>query len=503
MELVTLTILVIVCYGIYAWLQKRYSYFWDMGLPYVPPVPIFGNMAPSFFRRKHENEMMKDLYNYNPEPKYIGVFDFLTPVWLIRDPDLIKELTIKNFDNFMDRNEFFVDIHDPLFNNNLFTMRGEKWRETRNLLSPAFTSSKMKTMYELIVACAQNLTDYMSREAEDPKNIIDARDVFSRFTADVIASCAYGINVDSLKEPNNEFYIMAKKGSNFDGLTLLKIFLARASPALFNFFRMRFSDDKVAKFFKDLIKRTIELREKEGITRPDMIQLMMDARGKTSGNLDLDLTSMTAQAFVFLLGGFETSASQMCIMAQELTTNPQVQKRLQNEIDSVLAETNGKPTYESITSMQYLDAVFSESLRRHPQIEAVERCCTKSYQLPPPLPGRKAVTLKPGTLIWASTLGIQMDEKYHKNPEKFDPDRYLGKKLTLNQVDNMGFGIGPRGCIGNRFATLEIKILFFHLLAKFTLMPNHKTSKEFKYKPGTFRIMPKEGFWFSLEPRRK
>lgn len=211
---------------------------------------------------------------------------------------------------------------------------------------------------------------------------------------------------------------------------------------------------------------------------------------------------MTAQAFVFLLGGFETTSTQMCIIAQELILNPDIQERLQKEIDEVMSRTNGKPTYDAINAMPYIDAVFNESLRRHPQIETLDRLCRKPFEIPPALPGLNQVTLKPGDRIQVPVPGLHLDEKYFKNPEKFDPDRYLNKKLVLNQAENFGFGIGPRACIGNRFATLETKILFFHVLAKFTLVPSKKTGSNFNYKKQSFSMVPEGGYWINVKHRK-
>lgn len=134
---------------------------------------------------------------------------------------------------------------------------------------------------------------------------------------------------------------------------------------------------------------------------------------------------MTAQAFVFFLGGFETTSTQMCIIAHELLLNQDVQKRLQDEIDEVLEKTNGKPGYDEIMSMPYLDAVFYESLRRHPQALFLDRECIKSYELPPSLPGGKPFTVQPGMNLWIPVVGISNDKNYFENPKKFDPERYL------------------------------------------------------------------------------
>ena len=210
---------------------------------------------------------------------------------------------------------------------------------------------------------------------------------------------------------------------------------------------------------------------------------------------------MTAQAFVFFFAGFDSTASHMCVISHELILNPDVQRRLQEEIDDVLSQTNNKPTYEAINAMSYLDAVFNESIRLHPQANILDRLCKKAFELPPSLPGGKPFTLQPGMNVWIPVAAIHHDEHIFENPKKFDPDRYIDKKVTISQVENLGFGIGPRSCIGNRFAILETKILFFHLLANFTLVASEKTRRDFEYATNTFTIVPKGGYWMSVVPR--
>lgn len=95
MDFFTLTLLFIACYALYSYIYKCNNYFKDLGIPYVPSVPLLGNMAAVTLRRKHVTENTKDLYNYLPNAKYVGVFNFTTPTILVRDPELIKSIAIK------------------------------------------------------------------------------------------------------------------------------------------------------------------------------------------------------------------------------------------------------------------------------------------------------------------------------------------------------------------------------------------------------------------------
>jgi len=227
--------------------------------------------------------------------------------------------------------------------------------------------------------------------------------------------------------------------------------------------RLKFIREKIVNFFRDLVKITIKARDENGIVRPNMLQLMMENRGK-DGKIEFTIDDMVAQAFIFFFGDFENSSVLMCFAVYEIAINQDIQERLHNEIDEVLEGTNGQGSYETINSMEYLDAVINEALRMYPIALALDRLCLKDFELPPTLPGRKPFTVRKGHGIWIPVYGLHHDPQYFKEPGKFDPERFLGerKKESLNCGVYIPFGLGPRMCIGYRFALLKTKrVLLF------------------------------------------
>ncbi|XP_058796126.1 uncharacterized protein LOC131666993 [Phymastichus coffea] len=501
MDLLTLTLLIAAVYAAYRYVSGKRARFADKGVPCVGYPPL-GSNAIALFRLKHVADALTELYDTHPEAKYVGAFDFARPMILLRDPELIKLVTIKHFDSFPNHQPFFDVTLDPLFAGNLFNITGEQWKETRNMLTPSFTASKMKGMHELIEQCAKNFVGHLDALPSDVRKMMGTKELFTKFTNDAIATCAFGIEVDSLKNPSNEFYVLGQGATNFDGIMGIKFIAFRLFPYLMKLFKVRLFTKRVADFFESVVATTVKTREEKGIVRPDMIQLMMNARSKNNESIKLDITSMTANAFTFFFGGFETTSTQMCAMAHELAINPDVQKKLQHEIDEVMQRSNASPTYEDIQGMLYLDAVFNETMRRHSPIAVLDRNCVKAFELPPAVAGAKPYLIKPGDGVWIPVTPIHMDPKYYENPKRFDPERYYDKKITINDVTNLGFGIGPRSCIANRFAAMEIKTLFVHLLSSFNLVANEKTCSPYVYSKASFSAKPVGGFWLAVEPRK-
>ncbi|XP_014211434.2 cytochrome P450 9e2-like [Copidosoma floridanum] len=475
---------------------KMRWYFIKHGVPAYPKLPSIGIFGVNLIKRCHANIIIKDLYAANKKAKYVVSYFFVSHAIVVRDLDLIKSVFIKNFDHFAHRRTFVEEATDPLTGKNLAFLNGDKWRDVRSLLSPAFTSSKIRTMHGLISECAESFAETFIKLFANV-DAIDIKDVFGRFTTDIIATCAFGIEVNSLDNPNDKFYVTGRECSFSNRKILLRFLLPAMFPKLAAKLGTRIIPKEETDFFISIIKTTIKTRQEKGITRPDMLQLLIDAKSKVGEVSSEDLIEITAQVFVFILGGFDTTSDFMCLMAHELAVNPDAQQKLQSEIDKVMRECDGKPTYEAIGNMNYLDAVFYETMRMHP-IAYVSRMCSKDFEFPPALPGGKPITIKSGTEVFAAVAAIHRDPVYYENPDKFDPDRFLNKKIS-DDVFNLGFGLGPRMCIGRRFAIHEIKTLFTQLLSKCSLEPCKKTCIPFEHDSSQFAVYPKGGFWLKMK----
>lgn len=489
--------------AIYYYLSRKDSNeFRQHKIPHAKEYFFLEQIWNVFVRPKSFADNIKILYDMHSDAKYVGAFNFMKSVVIIRDLELIKSIAIKNFDAFHDHLFFGTENQDPLFGTNLFALRGDKWRDVRTLLSPAFTANKMRAMFQLISECAVNFSEYLINVPSD-KRVMEMKDIFSRYANDVIASCAFGINVDSMRNPENDFYAFGKKATNFGMISLIKILMYQHMPMVMRLLNLKLIDDRTNAFFVNLVADTIRIKKEKGIIRPDVIQLLIDSNNKREPERELSILNMTSQVFIFFLAGFETSSTLMSFAAHEIAVNPDIQEKLQNEIDETVKNTNGQPSYEAINELKYLSAVINETLRMYPVQPMTDRLCVKDFELPATLPGLKPYMVKKGMIVWIPFYGLQHDPKYFPEPNKFKPERFFdeNKRDQCNLNAYYPFGLGPRMCIGNRFALLETKILLFHLLARCQLKPCEKTSIPVKLQKGGFSMRIEGGFWLSIEPR--
>lgn len=504
---VTLSLLAMVFVALYRYITHKQRHFERLGVPHLKPTFLFGSQLPVFLRQRSFIEHMRAMYNELPAAKYCGAYNCLGPMIILRDPELIKEITIKHFDHFTDHMSYLSDELDPLFSKNLFFLRGNKWRDYRAVLSATFTGSKMKNTFNLINQCAINLREFLHRETQGGGVAIDTKDLFARYTTDVIASFAFGITIDCMKHRDSEFFKLGKTATAFTFWQFMKMFLAGAFPKLARVFRIHVVDPRITDFFTNLIAENVETREKRGIARPDMLQLMIQARDDPKNGVKMDIAEMTAMAYGFFFGGFDTVSTAMSLVAHLLAHHPQVQEKLSREIDeryeALCDESTG---YETLREFHYLEACVNEAMRMYPPNPAMDRLCTKAFELPPALPGQKPFVVEPGAILWIPYVGIHNDERYFDQPEEFRPERFLDSdgKLKIKATDSSTFtpfGSGPRICIAHRFAMLEVKLVIVHLLRLSRLLPSEKTPDPIRLSKRKLQLVPENGFWLKLKLR--
>ncbi|XP_063916189.1 cytochrome P450 9e2-like isoform X1 [Zophobas morio] len=501
---------------IYIFLIKPCNYWKLIGIKHAPCWPGVGSMGKVLFKKEAFMDVSFNLYNKHVDERYVGYMQFMQQCLLLRDLELIKQITVKDFNHFTDHAIFGQGTDaDPMLSKSLVSLTGEKWKNMRATLSPAFTSSKMRNMYLLIEECVSSFVDNLEGEME-----LEMRDTFSKVACNVIATTAFGIKIDCRKEPDDEFLKMGQLLADFNLWQTLKLIVAQTSPKLAEFFQIEVFPPSATTFFRAIIKDNIKKRQDNEIVRPDLIHLLLEARkgklkfeddDKTEGvhfdsttqHVELTDEHIMAQAMLFFLAGFDTITTTASFMAHELAVNVDVQKKLQDEIDGVRSKFGKNVPYEALLSMKYLDQVVSETLRLWPAAFETDRLCTKDYVIQSKNPGEKPFLVEKGVDVVIPVMGIHRDARYYPEPNRFDPERFSDdNKAKIVPGTFLPFGWGPRNCIGSRFAVLEIKTIFYHLLSKFELVPVARTETPIRISKAHFNLQPESGFWLGFKPRK-
>lgn len=354
-----------VLFLIYYFFKRKFAYWYERGVPFVRPSIPFGNFK-NVGKTKHISTVLCEFYeDLKGKFPYGGVFLFIRPLVIVTDLELIKKILIKDFNYFTGHGVYVNERDDPL-SYNLFSMDGPQWKTLRAKLSPTFTSGKMKMMFPTIAGVGLELKRCID-SAIQQNSELEIKDIVARFTTDVIGTCAFGIDCNSLEDPTNTFKEMSRRHFEEPDIKGFKLFLLAISEDLAKKFGVKITRDDVEKFFTKVVEDTIEYRETSDVKRNDFLNLLLQLKNK--GKLDDDEDSgeksdfltkqeIISQSFIFFNAGFETSSTTISFAMNELVANLEIQEKLRNEIYIVLHRHDGKITYESISEMKYLEQVI-------------------------------------------------------------------------------------------------------------------------------------------------
>lgn len=225
-------------------------------------------------------------------------------------------------------------------------------------------------MFSTLLKSGATLQDYLGKLSKNGE-LLDVREISASFATNVIASVAFGIEIDAINNPNNEFRVCGRKIFELSLWNAIRSLFGFIAPKIMDVLRLKSIDADVETFIKSMVKQNLEYREKNNVVRKDFFQLLIQLRNNGTVQLDdqwetvikadegqksLSLNEMAAQIFVFFAAGFETSSTTLTFCMYELTKQPKIQQKIQSEIDRVLQEENGTITYDSLSNMKYLDS---------------------------------------------------------------------------------------------------------------------------------------------------
>ena len=509
--------IIIPLFLLYRYMTKQFGKWESMNVPCLPGSFPAGSNPELINASKHISQITLENYQKFKDQDYFGIYMLGKPVLTITNPETIRSVMVKEFNCFVDRTSQFLNGSmdggdmDQFWMKQLTALGGDEWKDVRSTFSPIFTSGKMRGMLKFINIVGESLCQELDKQAQTGEDF-ELRTLFGKFSLDSIASCGFGLNPDSFNDKDSVFVKSAASifvNSSMDQLKMM----SRLIPGMVwlqKCFGINLMKPKATRFMVNTIKKTIKHRRETGVRQNDMIDLMIDcmkdeAAAETEGGSDqydadmkmehkrgrqLDEDIIVATSMVLLVAGYDTTGITLTWMFYELARNPEVQTKLQEEIDAALEDTDGKlPDYNVIQELPYLEMCIMETLRINNPVGTLTRNCNQDVQLPN-VPFKTRVD----DLLVIPVIGIHMDEKNYPNPTEFNPLNFTKEaRQSRSPYTFLAFGQGPRACIGMRFAMLEIKVAMIEILSKFTLLPSDKNPETFTMDPEHEMGYPKSG----------
>ncbi|XP_025205425.1 probable cytochrome P450 6a13 [Melanaphis sacchari] len=477
----------------YYYSTNTYRKWIELNVPHDRPWPLVGNTVKMITLIEHHFTTFDRIYKRFSGEKYCGFYQMKTPFLMIRDPELINNILIKDFSYFPDRG-FHKDTEFNLIANGLFFMEGPKWKVMRQKLSPGFTSGKLKLTHNQIAACSDELIQFIKAKMKE-NDQIEVKETMGKYATDVTGTCAFGLKLDSIKNEDSDFRLYAQKILKMNFRTLLA---ETVSPKILKMLRIAEFSPEATAFFNSAFNEVIKYREENGIIRNDVAQTLIEARKElVLGSTDKDGFTeqhIIANAIQMFFGGFEPVSSVLSFCLYELALNQYVQDKLRDEIISI-SKQHGQINNDFLVDLHYTDMVLAETERMYSATNALFREAVKTYHVP-----GDSLVIEKGTKIMIPFNSIHRDPKYYPDPLTFDPQRFSPEEKAKRQSGTyLPFGDGPRFCIGKRFAELEMKMALSQILTTFRVLPCEKTEVPLKLQNGTPMMVAKNGIWLRFQ----
>ncbi|XP_011878637.1 PREDICTED: cytochrome P450 6k1-like [Vollenhovia emeryi] len=284
--IIFLTTLIIAAY---LYMTRKFNHWKKRGvLEALPPTPFLGNFTDCLLLKKSPGNFLQELYIQGKGSPYIGFYICDKPALLVRDRELVKNILIKDFNYFTDRYAAADTINDRLGATNLFFLKNPAWKTLRTKLTPFFTSGKMKKIFELMLKCGNDLDTYLeSLKLGDQGKEMDIKELTAKFTTDIIGTAAYGLNVNSLNNPDAEFRRHGKLIFYFNFIRALEFLAMFFLPNIISITGIKTFGKESSNFLRKVFWETITQRIKSGEKRNDLIDILIELRN-TYGDQDIE-----------------------------------------------------------------------------------------------------------------------------------------------------------------------------------------------------------------------
>ncbi|GMR32310.1 hypothetical protein PMAYCL1PPCAC_02505, partial [Pristionchus mayeri] len=448
------------------------------GFIVVPSFPLLGNepILSSHISFKLFGQLAK---TYG---KTYALLRGSIPTVITSDPTVIREICIDHFSSF--HSHALDPLDSDIFsrsNLHLFHSRGSKWKRLRTAMSSAFSLQAMRTWFTKMEMKTDELVDSLPLNRP-----VSLHNLFQRHASSVIAECAFEEDEEG-KEQLEEVVRFFGKPSSFFTLSTLGYVFPSLTPFIISFDRWRSQWTAVHPLasYTKYIGKTASLRDGDQ-SSTDFLQYLK--RVEVDGNCgdgreelfdptksraikSISVNELPSQLRFVSIAGFDTTANTLTFLCLLLAENQEIQDRIRSLVSDL------SPDMESLSSLSYLQWSIWETLRLYPHASPLSsRECTSSVTL------SNGLHFDRGTQVIIDTWSLHYDSSLWQDPLLFCPERFSESRSLF-----IPFGLGPRQCIGMRFALLEIKLAIARLLQCYRIQRVEENTVRFVDSSSIFR----------------
>lgn len=373
-------------------------------------------------------------------------------VILSRDNEVAQHILQKNQKNYQ-KSELQTKFISKYLGKGLLTANGDFWLKQRRMIQPAFHKQKMnqlvQNMQRTIISELEGLPD------EKPVALFP---VMNQLAFNVVAKSLF--HITSIEQEMNRLKTIISDVQDFlikEIRVPYKAFWYKISGQVKKHQLLALETDLI-------IREIIEERLHSGEKQNDLLDMLLETRYEDTGE-GMSTQQLIDEIKILFIAGHETTANALTFTLHLLGNHPEIQEKVFEELKAIEAQTND--VVEQLQKMTYTNAVINESMRLYPPAWITDRENIEDDEL-------VGYKIKGKTLIGVSFYELHRNPKYWKNPEVFDPQRFLGDQKKESYRYFYPFGAGPRMCIGLGFAMYEMSLTLSYIIKKYSVVSHQK-----------------------------
>lgn len=376
--------------------------------------------------------------------------------WDLMSPDLVREALVTHADRLI-RWERGIAVFEQVFGQSVLVTEGDIWQRQRRMLMPAFTPKRVAGYAQLMTDAARSALD-AAVPAGQSEALVAVDALWTGVTMDVILRTLFSTSAQA------DAREAAWATQTLSEAAFREMFMPFSLPDWLPL-PGHAAKRRAVRSLKGLVWRHIHARQTEAPTprapeRQDLLHMLLALRDEPTGEA-LSAQEVFDQCIVSFQAGHETSATALLWWTLLMAQHPEAAQRAQAEVDAVLR--GGTPGPEHGAQLPFLTATLKEALRLYPPISAL---MTRRTTAPITLAG---VDVPKGAMLRITPWVLHRDARWFAQPDRFVPERFLDSAPPIPKGAWIPFGVGPRVCIGQHFAMLEMTLLAAMLLQRYTV----------------------------------
>ena len=376
---------------------------------------------------------------------------FENPVPTVRliatsEPDFMRHVLQINHRNYKKGRAY--SVLKLILGNGLVTSNGSFWQRQRRLAQPAFYKKNLNDLFEVMAEVTAN---YLQTLESKRNTEIDIAKEMMAVTAQVALKALFSdTTTDNLEKVYNSMTIAQRYVSDRLNNPISPIWLYLNGKHL--------AFKKNMKVLDKVVLDSISKRRNSNTKQPDLLQMMMDATYEDT-NEQMNDRLLKDEMLTIFSAGHETSANGLSWTLYLLTQHPEIVKKMRAEIQRVVGDR--LPNFQELRQLTYIQQVIEEGMRLYPPVWGISRTAMGDDEF-------RGVQIKKNHIVFCLIYNAHHREDLYPQAKFFNPDRFAAnKKKLIPKMGYLPFGGGPRLCIGNMFAMMEMQLILTGLLQRF------------------------------------